>query len=112
MRLAGRRSYYTPTAGVKDGSVGHAALKNLTFDPSHDVHVYRIKWERDFIAWSIDGVEIRRATSGIPAPNPGGKPECAKIKLILHPGSAGFSGEARNHIRYIAFNVSTDTSSQ
>ena len=97
---------------MKDGSVGHALLHNLTFDPSAGVHIYRIEWQRTFMAWSIDGVEIRRATKGIPPPDPPGdkgakQPECAKIKLILHPGSAGFSGEARNHIRYVSFNASS-----
>ena len=62
------------------------------------------------MAWSIDGEEIRRATDGIPSPDPDGKGVCAKIKYILHPaGGGGFSGNgsAHNHVRYVSYNRSS-----
>ena len=33
------------------------------FDPGTDPHVYEIVWKPDYIAWSLDGVEVRRKTS-------------------------------------------------
>eukprot|EP01047_Picozoa_sp_COSAG01_P053466 COSAG01_NODE_5735_length_4074_cov_84.123961_3_plen_587_part_01 len=102
-----KTGYYTPKPGVKDGSVGHPLRSNLSFDPSEAFHVYRIEWQQGLLVWSIDGVEIRRATEGVPSPNPGGKGECSKIKIILHPSSSGFSGATQNRVRYLTFNAST-----
>ena len=33
------------------------------FDPGNDWHEYEIVWKPDYIAWSLDGEEIRRETS-------------------------------------------------
>ena len=96
--------YYTPAPGGKNPSKGHKGVHNLTFNPSEAEHVYRIEWQTGFIAWSIDGVELRRSTKGIPSPDPNGKGECAKIKFILRPNNNRFTGEARNRVRYLSWN--------
>jgi len=36
----------------------------LGFDASKDFHVYQIEWNKDSIAWFVDGKEIRRASDG------------------------------------------------
>ena len=33
------------------------------FNPAQDWHEYTIEWQPSFIAWSLDGVEVRRETS-------------------------------------------------
>lgn len=103
-----KTGYYTPKAGAKDGSVGHPLHTNLSFDPSQAFHTYRIEWSPGLLLWFVDGCEIRRATQGVPSPNPNGKGECSKIKFILHPSSEGFHGATQNRVRYLAFNATND----
>ena len=74
------------------------------FDPSTAEHVYRIDWQPGSLAWYVDGVRIRTATTGVPTPDPSGRGDCSKIKFILRPGSASFKGVARNYIRYLSYN--------
>jgi len=38
----------------------HDVAKVEDFDPGTDWHVYQIEWTPEYIAWDLDGVEVRR----------------------------------------------------
>lgn len=67
-------NYYTNGVG------GHEYIYNLGFDASTSFHTYAFNWQRNYIAWLVDGREVYRAYSNIPS-HPG------KIMLNLWPGT-------------------------
>jgi len=41
-------------------NAAHDVAKLEDFDPGTDWHVYQIEWTPEYIAWDLDGVEVRR----------------------------------------------------
>ena len=37
------------------------------FDPADDWHIYELVWTPEYVAWSLDGKEVRRVTPSDPA---------------------------------------------
>lgn len=54
-------NYYT------DGVGNHEFMYDLGFDASEGFHTYGFDWQKDYIAWYIDGKEVYRATDNIPS---------------------------------------------
>ncbi len=67
-------NYFTNGAG------NHEKIYNLGFDASQSFHTYAFNWQRNYIAWLVDGKEVHRATSNIPS-TPG------KIMMNIWPGT-------------------------
>lgn len=66
-------NYYTNGVG------NHEYLYNLGFDASKEFHTYAFNWQRNYIAWYVDGREVYRAYNNIPS-HPG------KIMMNMWPG--------------------------
>ena len=54
-------NYYTNGVG------NHEYMYDLGFDASEGYHTYGFDWQKDYIAWYIDGKEVYRATDNIPS---------------------------------------------
>lgn len=67
-------NYYTNGVG------NHEYIYNLGFDASRSYHTYAFNWQRNFIAWLVDGKEVYRAYNNIPS-HPG------KIMMNIWPGT-------------------------
>lgn len=66
-------NYYTNGVG------NHEYVYDLGFDASTSFHTYAFNWQKDYIAWLVDGKEVYRAYDNIPS-NPG------KIMMNVWPG--------------------------
>jgi len=67
-------NYYTNGVG------NHEYVYNLGFDAAYSYHTYAFNWQRNYIAWLVDGKEVYRAWSNIPS-HPG------KVMLNIWPGT-------------------------
>ena len=67
-------NYYT------NGQGNHEYVYDLGFDASQSFHTYGFNWQRNYIAWFVDGKEVYRAWNNIPS-NPG------KIMMNVWPGT-------------------------
>ncbi|MBE6049601.1 MAG: glycosyl hydrolase family protein [Clostridium sp.] len=67
-------NYYTNGVGK------HEHLYNLGFDASQSFHTYGFNWQRNYIAWLVDGKEVYRAYNNIPS-HPG------KMMMNVWPGT-------------------------
>ncbi|MDE5584582.1 MAG: glycoside hydrolase family 16 protein [Ruminococcus sp.] len=67
-------NYYTNGVG------NHEYMYDLGFDASEGFHTYGFDWQRDYIAWYVDGKEVYRATDNIPS-------TAGKIMMNVWPGT-------------------------
>ncbi|MET0154637.1 MAG: family 16 glycosylhydrolase [Rickettsiales bacterium] len=62
--------YYVKGQNNTDSDGNNMEQTPLGFDASADFHVYQIEWNKDSLAWFVDGKEIRRSTlKGGPLPS-------------------------------------------
>jgi endo-1,3-1,4-beta-glycanase ExoK len=61
-------------------------------DPCGTYHTYAYEWTPDYIAWLVDGVEIRRETGATAAAFADNAPAGMQIRLNVWPGDATFGG--------------------
>lgn len=54
-------NYYTNGVG------NHEFMYDLGFDASEGFHTYGFDWQKDYIAWYVDGKEVYRVTDNIPS---------------------------------------------
>jgi beta-glucanase (GH16 family) len=66
----------------------HASGENLCAG----FHTYAMEWTPDYLAWSIDGVEVRRETGEDLAAFRDNVPDGMRIHLNVWPGDASFGG--------------------
>lgn len=64
----------------------------LDFNLCNEYHVYAYEWTPDYIAWSIDGVEIRRDTGEPAAAFRDNTAEGMQLRFNVWPGDASFGG--------------------
>jgi endo-1,3-1,4-beta-glycanase ExoK len=55
-------------------------------------HTYAYEWTPDYIAWSIDGVEIRRDTGAVASAFAQNAAQGMQIRFNIWPGDASFGG--------------------
>jgi len=71
---------------------GHEEIHSLTIDMCSAYHTYRFEWTPDYIAWSVDGEEIRRETGEVAeafAQNASGG---MRVHFNVWPGNEEFGG--------------------
>jgi endo-1,3-1,4-beta-glycanase ExoK len=61
-------------------------------DPCGTFHTYAYEWTPEYIAWLVDGVEIRRETGATAAAFADNAPSGMQIRLNVWPGDATFGG--------------------
>lgn len=52
---------------IVNGNASHKFLYSLGFDASESFHTYGFEWEKDYIAWYVDGKEVYRVTGQMPS---------------------------------------------
>jgi len=73
-------------------STNHNQRHALELDLCGAFHTYAYEWTPDAIAWSVDGVEIRRETGAIPQAFADNASGGMQIHFNLWPGDASFGG--------------------
>lgn len=63
------------------------------FDLCTEYHVYAYEWTPDYIAWSIDGVEIRRDTGETAVAFRDNTPSGMQLRFNVWPGDSSFGGD-------------------
>ncbi|MBN2192614.1 MAG: family 16 glycosylhydrolase [Polyangiaceae bacterium] len=70
----------------------HTMSIPVTADLCAGFHTYAYEWTPEYIAWSLDGVEIRRETGETAAAYAENATEGMQIRFNLWPGNASFGG--------------------
>lgn len=52
---------------IVNGDASHKFLHSLGFDASESFHTYGFRWEKNYIAWYVDGKEVYRVTGQMPS---------------------------------------------
>ncbi len=72
------------------------ATHNATYDGTEDLcgvfHTYTYEWTPEYIAWFIDGVEIRREVGDVAAAYAENAANGMQIRFNIWPGDASFGG--------------------
>jgi beta-glucanase (GH16 family) len=69
-----------------------ATITTTAFDACADYHTYAMEWTPDYIAWFIDGSQIRRVTGAAVAEYAQMVPQGMAIHFNVWPGDASFGG--------------------
>jgi beta-glucanase (GH16 family) len=70
----------------------HVEEYGATEDYCGTFHTYTYEWTPDYIAWFVDGVEIRRETGDAAAAYAANTPAGMQIRFNIWPGDASFGG--------------------
>jgi len=73
-------------------AVVHSAKATTTADPCGGFHTYAYEWTPEYIAWLIDGVEIRRETGAAATAYSDNATKGMQLRLNIWPGDASFGG--------------------
>lgn len=74
-------------------SVQHQRVVSNASSPCSAYHTYAYEWTPDYIAWSVDGQEIRRDTgAGATAYSDNALMEGLQIRFNIWPGDSSFGG--------------------
>jgi len=73
-------------------SANHTTKPTTTVDLCSGFHVYGYEWTADYIAWSLDGKEIRRETGETAAAFAQNATAGMQIHFNLWPGDSSFGG--------------------
>lgn len=64
----------------------------LGFDICNEFHTYAYEWTPEYIAWLVDGVEIRRETGAIATAFAENTAKGMQVRFNIWPGNASFGG--------------------
>lgn len=70
----------------------HVQKHTLEVDVCADFHVYAYEWTPEYIAWLVDGVEVRRETDATATAFAENAPEGMQIRFNIWPGDPSFGG--------------------
>ena len=73
-------------------SASHTQQPTVSTDLCSSFHVYAYEWTADYIAWSLDGTEVRRETGDIAAAYAQNATAGMAVHFNLWPGDATFGG--------------------
>lgn len=74
------------------GRVHTEKAKNLSADLCGEFHTYAFEWTPDYIAWSVDGTEIRRDEDAVATAYRENADPGMQIRFNVWPGDASFGG--------------------
>ncbi len=74
------------------GGVQHAQINAMPANICVGYHTYSFEWTPTYLAWFVDGAEIRRETGAIPADFTANASAGMKIHFNVWPGDASFGG--------------------
>lgn len=75
-----------------DPGAVHAEAAPLMVDPCSGFHTYTYEWTPDYIAWFVDGVEIRRDIGETATAYSENTSSGMQIRFNIWPGDASFGG--------------------
>ena len=100
-------------------SANHVQKHTLTADLCGTYHTYAYEWTPDYIAWLVDGAEIRHETGAIPQAYAQNASAGMQFHFNVWPGDASFGGnfnpsilpvhEYIDWVQYSAYNAGTFT---
>jgi beta-glucanase (GH16 family) len=73
-------------------STNHEQTATLAFDICSAFHTYAYEWTPDYIAWLVDGVEIRREAGAIATAFAQNTANGMQLRFNIWPGDASFGG--------------------
>ena len=73
-------------------SANHTQTPSLSADLCGGFHVYSYEWTADYVAWSLDGTEIRRETGETAAAYAENASAGMQIHFNVWPGDSSFGG--------------------
>jgi len=73
-------------------SAGHTGTPALTANLCDEFHTYGYEWTPDYIAWQVDGVEIRRETGDTALAFAQNATAGMQFRFNVWPGDASFGG--------------------
>ncbi len=73
-------------------AVVHSQTAAVTADPCGGFHTYAYEWTPDYIAWLVDGVEVRRETGDTAAAYRDNTADGMQLRFNIWPGDASFGG--------------------
>jgi len=73
-------------------SAGHSTKPAVNADLCGGYHVYSYEWTADYIAWSLDGTELRRETGATAAAYAQNASAGMQIHFNIWPGDSTFGG--------------------
>jgi hypothetical protein len=98
-------------------AANHSRTESITGNLCGDYHTYRYEWTPTYIAWSVDGVEVRRETGATATAYADNASAGMQIHFNVWPGDATFGGnfspailpvrEYISWVQYSSFNNGT-----
>lgn len=96
-------------------SASHTQKPSLAADLCGGFHTYTYEWTPDYIAWFVDGVEIRREVGTVAAAYKENATAGMQIRFNIWPGDASFGGvfspailPVHEYINWIEYSSYTD----
>jgi beta-glucanase (GH16 family) len=88
----GAACYLETNAFYGNPAVVHAQRPALSMDLCGAFHVYAYEWTPDYIAWLVDGMQVRRETTGAATAFAENATMGMQIRFNVWPGDATFGG--------------------